>query len=240
MLAGGPMALSALFLVQANAQMEAGMRIETRVGEAPTGTQSAEQAQVIVVATPSLRLHWLADVDDLQADSSARILWRPVPLLHSRPLFLETLGVTHIRHPSGRSRWRLDLRGTYGEQDYTSLSQQFTNQPTLPLPTTIFMVNGTADALWRSSRRTTLTFQLGAFHRQSLDGQATANEASGTTASTLPTQTTVTATPTLLFAFTRRSSVQVSVPVVGYAVRGVAQSTSQTGQTRCRCRSSPS
>jgi hypothetical protein len=244
MLAGGPMALSALFFIQANTQLEAGARIETRVGEAPTGTQqvtsgqtgqavtvAAEQAQVMVVATPSLRLHWLADIDDLQADSSSRILWRPVPLLHSRPLFLETFGVTHIRRPSGRSSWRLDLRGTYGEQDYTSLSQQFANQPALPLSTTMFMVNGTAETLWRSSRRSTLTFQLGAVHRQSLDGQTTAGEASATTFFTpLPTQTTVTATPALLFALTRHSVVQASVPVSDYDIQKIVQPTSQTGQ----------
>jgi hypothetical protein len=93
----------------------------------------------------------------------------------------------------------------------------------------MFMVNGTAEALWHSSRRTTLTLQLGALHRRSLDGQTTSNESSGTTGLTLPTQTTVEVIPALLFALTRRSSVQVSVPVRDYDIQEIAQGTSPTG-----------
>jgi hypothetical protein len=67
MFPGGSIAIYALFLVQASAQIEAGMRIETRAGEAPTGTQqvtsgqtgqtvtvAAEQAQVMVVCKLTL------------------------------------------------------------------------------------------------------------------------------------------------------------------------------------------
>jgi len=65
MFASGPAILSALFLIQAEVQFEAGARVETRVGQTPTGlAQSApsiptgqpvtvEQTQVMVVATRS-------------------------------------------------------------------------------------------------------------------------------------------------------------------------------------------
>jgi hypothetical protein len=47
---------------------------------------------------------------------------------------------------------------------------------------------------------------------------------------TLPTQTTVEVIPALLFALTRRSGVQISVPVRDYNSQEIAQGTSQTGQ----------
>jgi len=210
MVAGGLLALSAL-LAQAGAQIEAGARIETRVGEVPEPT---EQTEVVVLATPSLRLHWFAGVDDFQTEVATRILWRPVPLPRSRPLFLETFGVTHTMRPTIRSQWHLGLRASYGEQDYTSLSQQFATQPTLPLSTTMFMIDGAADTLWRSSRRTTLSLQLGAVHHRTLD-----TGSSESTAPTLPTQTTVSATPALHFLLSSYSSVEVSAPVSDYEIQ---------------------
>ena len=86
MFASGPVILSAMFLIQAEAQFEAGARIETRVGEMPTGTAqgtsssstvqpaTVEQTQVMVVATPLLSLRWLDSIDDLRANSATRIL----------------------------------------------------------------------------------------------------------------------------------------------------------------------
>ena len=244
MLAGGPMALTALLLVRASAQMETGARIETRVGDAPTGALSvpsdptsvpvaAQQAQVMVVATPILKLRWTTGVDDVRLDSATRIFWRPVPLLGTRPLFLETLGATDTRRPTKRSRWRLDLRGTYGEEDYTSLSQQFANQPTLPVSTTMFMANGSVDALWRNSRRTTLTFRLGVIHRRTLDAQPVASKVPGTSLAplSLPTQTSVTASPALHWTVTRRFGIEASAPVFDYDFQDITQASAPAGHT---------
>ena len=248
MFASGPVILSALFLIQAEAQFEAGARIESRVGEAPTGTKlvssldpsgqpvtttvATEQAQILVVATPILSLRWLGGVDDVRANSATRMLWRPVPLIGSRPLFLETLEATHIRRPSKRSRWQLNVRGTYGEEDYTSLTQQFANQPTLPAATTVVMVNALADALWRSSRRTTLTVQLGAAHRRALDGQtgASGTSATSSTVFVLPTQTSVTAAPGLRYALARRSSLEAYAIIADVDIQGISPGTAQAGR----------
>jgi len=233
MLASGPAMLSALFLIQADAQFQAGARIEGRVGEAPTGTQVsaagqvAEQTQVMVVATPLLSLRWLDGFDDLHVNSATRILWRPEPLPDARPLFLETIEASHIRRPSRRSQWQLSLQGSYGEQDYTSLQQQLTNQPSLPLAMTMLMVNATASASWRSSRRTTLILQLGAMHRRSFDNPTISSGTAGGYA--LPTQTIVTAAPTLTYALARRSTLNAVVSIIDTDSQGVSLASSQTG-----------
>jgi hypothetical protein len=224
MFANGLAVLSSLFLLQAEVQFEAGTRIESRAGEAPTGTRQvtslnpttgqpdtvfvpAEQAQIIIAAIPILGLRWLDGADDLRVNSATRILWRPVPLLDSRPLFLETLDASHARRLGKRGRWQLGIQSSYGEQDYTSLQTQLVNQPALPLATTMFMVNATADASWRSSRRTTVALKLGAIYRRSLDTQSVVNGAAGTLGG-IPTQTTVSAVPGLDYALSRRSTLQ--------------------------------
>jgi hypothetical protein len=241
MFVSGLSILSALVLVQAGAEFEPGARFESRAGEAPTGTQTlptgqivpAEQAQLMVVATPILGLHWLSEVNDLRANSATRILWRPEPLPDSRPLFLETIEATHIAHPSPRTRWQLSLRGSYGEEDYTSLSQQFANQPTLPTATTAVMVNGLADASWRSTRRTTLTLQLGGFHRRALDGQTVASSTTGPGSAfvPLPTQTSATATPGMRFALTRRTSLEAFATIADADIQGISPVTNEAGRT---------
>jgi hypothetical protein len=228
MFASGPMGLTVLCLFQAGgAQIEAGARVETMAGEMPSGTSGTSATSVMFVATPSLRLDWFAGVDLLQADLSTRILWRPVPsrLRRDRPLFLETLGLTHSVRPTLRSQWRFDLRASYGEQDYTSLSQQFATQPKLPPPSTMFMIDGAAEALWRSSRRTTLAIRFGASHRRSWTDQGSADQPVGV--SLLPAQTMVTASPEMRFALSRRVSASLSVPTSAYHVQ-------ETGGTQGR------
>jgi hypothetical protein len=244
MFASGPAILSALFLIQAEVQFEAGARVETRVGQTPTGlAQSApsiptgqpvtvEQTQVMVVATPLLSLGWLDDVDDLRASSATRILWRPVPFFDHRPLFLELLEATHSRRLSKRSNWQLSIRGSYGEQDYSSLQQQLLNQPALPLATTMLMVDATASASWRGSRRTTLNMRLEAMHRRSFDTQTVANVTAGTysTIPMLPTQTTVTTGPGLTYALSRRSTVEASAAIADTDSQGFLLPTGQPGK----------
>ncbi len=240
MFAGGPLILSALSLIQAEARYEAGARIETQVGQAPTGTsapssgqtQIVEQAQVMVQATPILGLHWLDDVDDLRANSATRVLWRPVPLLRDRPLFLETIEASHSRQASKRTRWQLDLRGSYGEEDYTSLTQQFANQPTLPTAATVLLVNATAAAAWRGTRRTTLTMQLDAIHRRSFDNPATVSGTTGAASTVLPqipTQTAVTATPGLRYTLSRRTRLETFAVIADTDVQGNSQPADQSG-----------
>jgi len=168
MLSGGAIVLSAVLLIQAQVGFEIGGRFETRVGQAPTGfaqnadgvTVPAEQGQVLLAATPALTLRYLSDVDDLRATSLTRTLWRPQPLPHARPLFLETLELSEIGRPTRRTLWRFNLRGSYGEEDYTSLSQQFVSQPTLPAALTVLLVDANGEASWRATRRTDLTMQL--------------------------------------------------------------------------------
>lgn len=226
MFAGGLVALSALFLLQANSQIETGSRFESSTGVAPTGNNNSEQAQILLIATPLVNLRLFDHENDLQVASATRILWRPVPFPDSRPLFLETLTLTHEAHPSRRARWRLSLRATYGEEDYTSLSQQLANQAQLPMAPTIFTATGSAETSWRSSRRTSLTFQLAALHQRAI---GTSNNQNATSNSSqvvffLPTQTTVSATPGLSYALSRLSVLTASTAIAAYDVQKVPNS----------------
>jgi hypothetical protein len=216
MLASGPMGLTVLCLFQAGAQLEAGARLEAVAGDLPTGTA------VMLLATPSLRLDWFAGPDSLHADLSSRVLWRPHPLPKDRPLFLQSFRVAHSARPTLRSHWRFDLSASYGEQDYTTLSRQFGTQPTLPLATTMLMVNGAAEASWRSSRRTTLSIRLGAAHRRSFTDQGSADQPAGV--SLLPTQTTVTVSPEMQFALDRRLMVSLFAPTSAYDFQATGSS----------------
>jgi hypothetical protein len=239
MFASGPTLLSALCLIQAEADIDVVGRFETRVGQAPTGAvttsgQLAEQSQVIIVATPVLGLRWLEGVDNLRANSATRILWRPVPLYNHRPLFLESLDVAHIHRSSKRSQWQWSLTGSYGEQDYTSLSQQFANQPALPNALTALIVSANGETLWRSSRRTTLSLQMGALYRRPVNAPTTtASDGSSTTSTTVlwfPTQTAVMVTPSALFGLSRRSSLELSAPLADYDIQGIAQTQTSTSR----------
>jgi hypothetical protein len=217
MLASGPAVLSALLALQGATELEAGARIEARAGEVPAmagPTGAAEQAQVMLVATPILGLRWSGDASEARASSATRIFWLPVPLLERRPLFLETLATSFLARPNRRSRFRLDLRGSYGEEDYTLLAQQFVGQPTLPpvKTLTLLTLNAAGDGSWRESRRTTLTVLLAAIHRRTPDHQVVNNAGATSataTAPALPTQTLITVTPGGRYALDRRSSLEV-------------------------------
>lgn len=239
MSSGGTLILTAWLLVQADVGLDLGGRFETRVGQAPTGVAQnpdgssvpAEQAQVLLVATPELDLRYLSEADELRASAFARALWRPQPLLHARPLFLETLELAQIARPSARTLWRLSLRGTYGEEDYTSLSQQFVSQPTLPSALTVVMANGNAELDWRASRRTDATLQMLGIYRRTLDTQNSLTP-SGTTVSGLafPPQATFSVAPGMRHRWSRTTIVELSVPVMDTDVGSTPQSSTATGR----------
>jgi hypothetical protein len=237
MLASGSALLSALFLVAGTVELETGARLETRAGQAPTGIQltadgtqvSAEETQLVLVATPILALRWMGDNNTLRADSATRFLWRPLPRMASRPLVLESIEAAHVARPSQRSRWQLDLRGSYGEEDYTSLAQQFANQPTLPVARIMLSASATGDGSWRASRRTTLTMQASAIHRRPFDTQPLATGVGATTfaAPALPTQTLVTFAPGVRHALTRRLSLEATAGIADVDIQGLLIANSQ-------------
>ena len=240
MLSGGAIVLSAVLLIQAQVGFEIGGRFETRVGQAPTGfaqnadgvTVPAEQGQVLLAATPALTLRYLSDVDDLRATSLTRTLWRPQPLPHARPLFLETLELSEIGRPTRRTLWRFNLRGSYGEEDYTSLSQQFVSQPTLPAALTVLLVDANGEASWRATRRTDLTMQLLGIYRRTIDTQSALNPSAGTVVSgpVFPTQTTISVAPGVRHLLSRRTTIEASLPVMDSNVEGVSQPSSEIGR----------
>ena len=104
MLASGTAVFAALLAAQGVAEFETGARLDTRVGQAPTGVRvtpagqavQAEQNQLMVSATPILGLRWAGEDSELRVLSDTRILWRPVPLFDRRPLFLEVLDISHL------------------------------------------------------------------------------------------------------------------------------------------------
>jgi len=228
MLAGGAALLTALGLIQADAQFAAGARLETRAGEAPSFTTAqGTQFQVIASAIPMLSVRRLDEVSDLTVSEATRIFWRPEPLLDQRPLFLETLDLNHLLRPSKRSSWHLTLRTSYGEEDYTALAQQLPTQPTLPQRLTLFSANGSATGTWRASRRGTLFFQLDGLHRRPLDSQTT----TGNGAEILPTETFASASPGARYQLSRRTLVEILAAVADTDVSGISSPSPANGQT---------
>ena len=244
MFIGGPVILSAVFLIQAEMQFEASTRLETRVGEVPnaglkqvtttdtsgntsTTTETSDQTQVMVILTPIFDLRLLNAVDDLRASSTTRILWRPVPRYDERPLFLETLESTYTRRINRRIRWRFNGSGTFGEEDYTSLAQQFANSPALPTATTWLMLNAASEASWRSSRRSTLTLQLSAIHRRPFDDQQGTENSEGTTSAYGQNLTTTSASiaPGVAYNLSRRSILDGSLVFADTDIQGYTDTT---------------
>jgi hypothetical protein len=230
MLASGAALLTALALLQADAQFAAGARFESRAGEAPSfmSATQATQFQVIVSAIPTLSVRMLDEDSDLTASSATRIFWRPQPLLERRPLFLETLDVSHLVRPSKRSSWQLNLRTSYGEEDYTVLAQQLPTQPTLPSQLTLFSATGGATGTWKTSRRGTLLFQLTAVHRRPMDSQATT---SNSATFPFPTQTIASAAPGVRYQLTRRTLIEILAAVADTDMSGISLPKPANGQT---------
>ena len=230
MLASGAALLTALALIQADAQFAAGARFESRAGEAPSFTSASQgsQFQVIVSAIPMLSVRMLDENSDLTASSATRIFWRPQPLLDRRPLFLETLDVTHLLRPSTRSSWQLNLRTSYGEEDYTVLAQQLPTQPTLPGQLTLFSAVGSATGTWKTSRRGALFFQLNATYRRPMDSQATTDNAATTL---FPTETIVSAAPGVRYQLTRRTLVELLAAVADTDMSGISLPNPPNGPT---------
>jgi hypothetical protein len=230
MLASGAALLTALALIQADAQFAAGARFESRAGEAPSFTSATQgsQFQVIVSAIPMLSVRMLDENSDLTASSATRIFWRPQPLLERRPLFLETFDLTHLLRPSKRSSWQLNLRTSYGEEDYTVLAQQLPTQPTLPGQLTLFSAVGSATGTWKTSRRGALFFQLNATYRRPMDSQATTDNAATTL---FPTETIVSAAPGVRYQLTRRTLVELLAAVADTDMSGISLPSPPNGPT---------
>jgi hypothetical protein len=132
---------------------------------------------------------------------------------------------------SKRSRWQLGLRGTYGEEDYTSLSQQFVSQPALPNALTVLLIEGNGEVAWRATRRTDLALQFLALHRRTLDTQTALSPSDGTTAPglALPTQTTASISPGVRHRLTRHGTVEALATIMDTNVGNAPQGASGVG-----------
>ena len=219
MLASGPMALSVLFLAQANAYMEAGARLDTRAGETPYGPGGASQGLWLGAITPSMGFMLRTGDSETRTSYAPRFLWSaPNPNDPMRPLILQTLVLTNTYRPSTRSQWQTSLRAIYGQEDSVALQQLLPGQATLPALMNIFSGSAEATASWRSTRLTTLACQLEALHRRPLEYQSASvtPETSSATSFVFRTQTTLRATPSLRTVTSRRSSLEFSVPVAYY------------------------
>lgn len=252
MVTGAVAVLATLLAQQGGLELFGGGTLELRTGRAPTGVKTigsrsvpAPQTHVLTSATPLLGLRWSHGSHQLRVVSATRVLWRPVPLPDERPLVLETLEASHGMRPSRRTVWQLALRSTIGEEDYTSLSRRFANQPTLPKTRSLFTVGATSDASWMASRLTTVGLLIDGSYRLPLDrgGPTTTTETpvepNGTVPSqstpwsrgprrprappylVMPTQAAVTVTPVLRYRLTRRTGLELNVPISDTDLRNV-------------------
>jgi hypothetical protein len=244
MVSGGLAVIATLVALQSPTELEAGATLDLRGGQAPTGLATgsgtaAEQSQLMASATPLVGLRWSGVGEELRLRSATRVLWRPVPLLHTRPLVLETFDATHVARPSLRSRWQTTLRSTYGEEDYTSLVQQFANQPALPVSRTLFTVNATGDGTWLASRLTTLALGINGLYRRALDDQTIGTASGPSTVPAMPTQLGVSVTPAVRHRLDRRTRIDVLATVgdadirdiVVFAIPAGGTTTGATGTT---------
>jgi hypothetical protein len=126
---------------------------------------------------------------------------------------LETLTLAHSTQPTRRLQWRSEIRGSYGEQDYMSLSQTLSTQPTLPLASTMVMAEGSTGPSYRISRQTSLSSGLSLTYRRTLDSSTSGS------GNTLPTQIVIGMTPSLSHALTRDSGISVSSTVSDYDIQ---------------------
>lgn len=184
-----------------------------------------EQNQVRLSVTPILGIRLTDETSELRAAASTRVLWRPVPYGSQRPLFLGALDAAHVARPSPRSQWQLDLRATYGEEDYTSLVRQLPNQPALPATLDMATVNAGGSGAWRASRRTALTLTVSGTHRRSLDEETVErtrraralpgyrNTEGPPTIRALPTHTLITVAPGARYTLDRRTSLELRAAV---------------------------
>jgi hypothetical protein len=230
MFAGGPVTLSVLCWLQANAQVEVGGRAEVRAGEMPVlvpanGTYISQNI-LFAAITPTLALSSRTSDNELRASYSSRFLWGVSDTAAQiRPLILQTLTLTDVYRPSKRSTWRTDLHAIYGEEDSIALAQLLPGQATLPTSMNILSVAGSADAAWRGTRLTTLSFRVAALHRQPLD-----DTTSGANTFVLSTQTNVGAIPELKYTLSRRSHLELSIPVSYYnSVTNTSSPTTSSG-----------
>ena len=134
MFAGGPVTLSVLCWLQANAQVEVGGRAEVRAGEMPVlvpanGTYISQNI-LFAAITPTLALSSRTSDNELRASYSSRLLWGVSDTAAQiRPLILQTLTLTDVYRPSKRSTWRTDLHAIYGEEDSIALAQLLPARP---------------------------------------------------------------------------------------------------------------
>jgi hypothetical protein len=208
MLASGPIALSALFLIQANTAVDAGARLETRAGEMPLLYGNESQGLFITSFTPSLGLSIQTKQTRFQTNYAPRLLWS-VPNAKDgvTPFLLQTFTLTNAYLPTRRSEWHMSLAVRYGEEDTVALAQLLPGQASLPSSMRMLSVEAATGGSWRATRRASLSLQLTALHRRPLDTQDTP------TILTLGTQTTLTTAPSFLYALTRHSRLDVSIPV---------------------------
>jgi hypothetical protein len=211
MFASGAGALVATFMTLANATVVGEARLQARVGEIP----GMPGPQVSTTAMPGVSLSWFDSQNQLQLQLGSRILWRPVDRPRDRPLFLETFSLSHSTHPSRRVQWRSEIQGSYGEQDYMSLSQALANQPTLPFASTMLMVGGSTGPSWVVSRRSALKCLLNVTHRRTFDSSTGGSETPGASFR-MPTQIVLGVSPALGYQLKPGASLTFTVPVYDY------------------------
>lgn len=144
--------------------------VESRVGEAPIIYGKPPEASLVEVLTPGAELAYVGQRLEFRTSYELRIFWRATSQdPHPTPLYLNTLNLAAIAHPTRPLTLKLTGSAYEGEADYTYLPAIYgQNQATLVVVPRIFSLNVTGNADLRVSRVVTAGLALQAAHNQPL------------------------------------------------------------------------
>lgn len=218
-------ALSALF---SYTEAAGSLRLETRAGQAPFGESTKIQSFFLAMVTPNAAVRFVEHGRDTRANIYSRFLLRePNPSKSVDVLVLHGLGVTHLQKTSSRSQIQLDLRGTYGEEDYTTFRGQSGNQngvlgqtagrTTIPASLDIVSAGINLEAFHLCSRVSGFNLRLGLDYHNTLT-KSPKNSSTTYTGSELPEQITSTITPSYFQQVSRSSRFELFVSTTHHHV----------------------
>jgi hypothetical protein len=204
------------------------LRLETRAGQAPFDIATKSESFFLAMVTPKAAIRFAAQGYDTHANIYSRFLMRePNPSKSVNILVLHGIGLTHRQKPSSRSEVRLEIHGTYGEEDYTTFNGQFgtstpglgqtTARTTIPASLDIVSAGINLEAFQLVTRLSGWGLRLGCdYHNTLTQSQQTSSKAD--TGYKLPEQTTSILTPSYFQQVSRKSRFAIGVSTTHYHV----------------------
>ena len=208
-------------------ELNASVATETRAGEAPVLGTTVSDRFVAELITPQAEAELRQEQLDVRLAYSPRLFWQAPNALGRtfRPLLLNQATLSLSAQPSATTKIAARAFGSYGEPDYTILSQIIgsmqgmpapgSGQPSVPQVLKILTVAANLGIQTDLSRRFRLTFGVDATHFRPLADLPPVMSQPGVPmpppSAVYLTQTTVTATPGATFRVTPEDDLALTV-----------------------------